>query len=121
MKLEVLKSERDGRDHHAHWVPLDYAALHSVQPEKAAHHPVAPTTLRAIGKVTALAHDLRRQRQRIRATVSEVDLLATWLEVVTDLYEFGEGHRERVAYQLKFRARILHDQLRLSRWLDWIG
>lgn len=60
-------------------------------------------------------------RQRLRTRMDGFDPLAAWLDAVANLSELGQTRSEIWLCQFKFRARLLHDRMRLSRWIDWIG
>jgi hypothetical protein len=60
-------------------------------------------------------------RARLRSRLEEIDPVAVWLEAAAELSAFGQARSELLLCHFKFRARLLHDRLRLSRWIDWVG
>ena len=61
-----------------------------------------------------------RLRARL-ARFDRIDPLAVLLEAAADLSAVGQARSERLLCHLKYRARLMHDRLRLSRPIDWIG
>lgn len=51
--------------------------------------------------------------------IGAFDPLAVWLDLSADLCARGQSSAERWRYQLEARARVVYEELRLGRWIDW--
>ena len=60
-------------------------------------------------------------RAQLRSRLEQIDPLAVCLEAAAELSALGQARSESLLCRFKFRARLLHDRLRLSRWIDWVG